>query len=553
MKNIIKEIAKSHGIETILKRIPEIENQPNLKIAFIGAFSSGKTSLINSMLNIKLPVDIKPTTKSICLIEPTEGLGQNSYFKEFGQERVPISWDEFDCIVNGETIGVAGIQVAPCDVLPSGCIFVDTPGIDSAGTNEAELTFNYLSMIDAAIVCVDIKDGILSKSVVDFICCQELKSVQKRMVFALTHADQKSVAGVEVVKAAIIAQLNKIISDGKFHSERIDEKIFDINCLGTDNSVKVYCVLKENVLDKRPVIYNERKSKNYSALACDLKNILMNMLEVLSYDSTELDNKYDEIKRNIEELNDELSMRNKNIKNLEFLLIEKILNLLQAHQYPITQASDADSRKTAIEVMNSDLLQLLATESQKYVSQFVVPVTIVGMLNNDLSARMNNIEKAKDLSVTMATAVATAWLLPGGSTAANSAEAAGSAAVRTGGKAAASASTKAKTLSKFFSIVGQLIHDINPLEYVGDWVGGCVKEGSFDSVIRSKAAIIAGNVVFALEDPYEQEILKPLRNSLKEKERAIEMVRRSRMVGIESFVAKKESIRNDILKISIMN
>ena len=77
MKEKLLAIAEQYQLDEFQRQIKEILALNSIKIAFLGAFSAGKTSLINALLGLKLPVSIKPTTKSICLIEPDESMETN--------------------------------------------------------------------------------------------------------------------------------------------------------------------------------------------------------------------------------------------------------------------------------------------------------------------------------------------------------------------------------------------------------------------------------------------------------------------------------------------
>ncbi|MBR4253466.1 MAG: dynamin family protein, partial [Lentisphaeria bacterium] len=190
----VEQIARKYEINSLSDTIEKIRNTASIKIAFLGEFSAGKSSLINSILGTHLPTDILPTTKAICLIEPTEGITETEYFKETDGIRSSVSFGEFSEIVSGEKEDVAGMLIAPCKVLPMGSIFIDTPGFHTAVGKEAQQTFSYLSMIDAAVLCINIAEGVINAQVMDFLTDQAFSMIQNHIVFALTGSDRKSPA-----------------------------------------------------------------------------------------------------------------------------------------------------------------------------------------------------------------------------------------------------------------------------------------------------------------------------------------------------------------------
>lgn len=126
-----------------------------LTIAFCGIFSSGKSSLINAVLNqeFKLPTGGEPVTKFVTRIE---------YGKEFGayyiaqNHIVYIDTDKVKEIVQGkrslpDRCNEIVLQM-PADILKPDIVFIDTPGFEDEKTLE-ELTRKAVRGADVAIFC----------------------------------------------------------------------------------------------------------------------------------------------------------------------------------------------------------------------------------------------------------------------------------------------------------------------------------------------------------------------------------------------------------------
>ena len=62
--NFIYSTAEKYQKTTILERLKALEADQQLKIGFVGMFSAGKTSLINALLDIHLPVNPNRSKKS---------------------------------------------------------------------------------------------------------------------------------------------------------------------------------------------------------------------------------------------------------------------------------------------------------------------------------------------------------------------------------------------------------------------------------------------------------------------------------------------------------
>ena len=91
--------------------------------------------------------------------------------------------------------------------------------------------------------------------------------------------------------------------------------------------------------------------------------------------------------------------------------------------------------------------------------------------------------------------------------------------------------------------IGKIIHDINPLEMIGDWVSAELKHNTYSSMVGVKAIQISDNMIDMLEGPYEQTIIIPLRNQYKERSASLDALLAERKNDVHDFVEK----RNDLL------
>lgn len=353
-------------------KIKAIENGPTLKIGFIGEFSSGKSSLINSVLGTKLPVDIMPTTKAICIIEAVNGISEYRYFKEVNYVRLPISWEEFDCILNGEKsdAAVAVIQIPPTEVLAAGYVFVDTPGIASinANNNEADLTYDYLAELDAAVVCLRIDDGTLKSSLRDFICRPELKLIQHRMFFALTHSDLKPKDAELEVKKQIVTDLIKLKSYNKFDIYNPEKKVLTISSKDANNDEKLLSFLRGGIYGNS-AISTERKLKNYLALAANAQTQLELLEDTINYEEdNSLEDRIKEIKESIEELEANKSKVESDINSRLSTIKSEIKDCISNYKDSIVNASSEEERENEVRSLNESIASYIDEQYSQFFS-----------------------------------------------------------------------------------------------------------------------------------------------------------------------------------------
>jgi conserved protein ypbR len=198
------EIAEYLGLDNITAELNSIElrskqENANLVLPLVGEFSSGKTTLINSLTDSKkLETATKPTTATI-------------YEVHFGSDSCAAN------VVNekGELINVPNIaelkneDLADAKVVtvfdtstrvPSTTILVDTPGLSSPDPKHKQTLVNFLPLADAIILVIDINQQV-TRSLTDFI--ETMKLSQRRIYLVLTKSDTKSKDDIEAAKVYI--------------------------------------------------------------------------------------------------------------------------------------------------------------------------------------------------------------------------------------------------------------------------------------------------------------------------------------------------------------
>ncbi len=594
LKELILSCAKKYNVSSVETSLQKAVEQQSVKIGFLGAFSAGKTSLINSILGLNLPTDISATTKSICMIVPTPGIEKNEYYLDDGQSLGKISISDFYSIVDGSKDGLAVIKTKPSSILPEGSVFVDTPGIDSVGT-EIEQTFAYLQYVDAAVFCIKSLNGTINHNVLEFLCRPEIQSMANHIVFALTHQDE--VENEEAVRSEVVRQLRNI--NDKLKIDNIEDKIFFVNGKdGVGNADLVYSFVKTHILNDVEHLNEKRLNQNLCQIASQLKSHLEKLLTNMKLDDSEIDKRQEEIEKCIYDLEKKIESHRCRLSSLQQELQKDIYSQLSSWKTAVSIA-DSDQLKSQVDSMLDSLVQGIDYKVKTLLPNFDVPDNVKNSVGSEIMAAMAGIDKKKDALVMVSTAVLTAWLMPGASTAANAAEAAGGAAVKAAGNAAEKIGKEAtkqnlsqkigdllskratqqagesagkvgkvaenvgknaskqvvketSKFAKFLGAMGTVIKDINPLEHVGTLVAGKVKESSFEGLVANYSSSIARNVISSLSDAFEVEIVRPLQQNLNDQKVALEEEEKKRVQGYQKFNTERSELEDDIKKISRM-
>lgn len=564
----IESIIEKYELSSVGESLKEALGAPTAKIGFIGPFSSGKTSIVNALLGTNLPVDIKPTTKSICIIEPVAGIESPRYFRDSEGNREQVDFMAVCDIINGDSVGDAVVQIQPGNVLHEGMVFVDTPGIDSMGSEEAELTYSYLSMMDAAVVCIPVDDGTVKKSVVDFICSPHLKPFASRLVFLLTKSDIKSPDAVAGIRGEIVRQLEGLCRDGRLpiSDAEIDKRVLAVS--REDIGTEFVSFMEANFFKNLPELVAERECKELHRIAGEMAVILSERAGALSLDASQYEKAISEANVKLSMIAEEEAQKKRELSELTEKLQSRLFDVMMSCKGVITSATDTDARRGAIGEMLKHIKNEVTSFCQASVKSFVPSPGIVASIDDRLNNALGNIDRFRDLSVMAVTSVATAYFCPGAGLAANAGEAAagaaGQQAAKAGAKAAAARAAKAaaktvageaaKKPSFFTKVLGEvatIIKEINPLETVGDIVAEKFKSSSFDEVARSSAWSIADRVVADLADPYRQEVIAPLRIRMEEVKRGLEKQRRLRHEDAERIRKVHAEMQSEIEELRV--
>lgn len=203
MKNVdfLMSVAQELGFERIynelqsIKKRGEAENA-QITIPLVGEFSSGKTTLLNSLTDSKkLETATQPTTATIYELHFGAPKCEAYIYNADGTEThtEDLSTLKNDLLATADIVSVYDTSTK----VPSTTLLVDTPGLSSPDPKHKQVLVDFLPQADAILLVVDINQQ-LTRSLTDFI---EMIKLSKRPIFmVLTKADTKSAEEVETAK-----------------------------------------------------------------------------------------------------------------------------------------------------------------------------------------------------------------------------------------------------------------------------------------------------------------------------------------------------------------
>lgn len=209
----LQQIAQAVGREDVLNELNIIQNRldtsnKEIVMPLVGEFSSGKTSLINALLEgNKLETASKATTATIFEIY----FGKESNYAEVVSGEQVESYENIADIKNDNVSEKDLIRVYDTSQkVPSSTILVDTPGLSSSDAKHKIALTSYLPKSDAIFLVTDINQQI-TRSLIDFV--EDFKLSKKHIYLIINKCDTKTAAEVKDVKQYIADNIKISIDD----------------------------------------------------------------------------------------------------------------------------------------------------------------------------------------------------------------------------------------------------------------------------------------------------------------------------------------------------
>ncbi|MEO1815574.1 MAG: dynamin family protein [Acetobacterium sp.] len=362
-------------IDGLKKEIIEIE----LLVPIIGAFSSGKTSLINSFLNEGLlPVGITPETSLATELRYSsrryiQGVDENNSVNEFDVSDIESIKDHAE---KYKLIRVYLDIPLLKEIEP--LILVDMPGFDSPLDLHNQAIFNYINKGSHYIVLTSIEDGSITKSMLRQLI--EIQEFERDFSFFLSKSNLRADSEVEEVKEKIEEQLSLDLDASK-----------NIRALGLNQG----SLLKEVIDEIEPERLFEK------LFFCKIKELTFRILglfntavSVLTKTKTENEASINELKLGIERIikkRDELidEAQNKYSNNNVDIIINRvgkalsgsIDELTQSYLHGGTEALSQNMTDLIKFALVSEIKELMSNIGNKVIDDFAAEITNVSVLN----------------------------------------------------------------------------------------------------------------------------------------------------------------------------
>ena len=276
--------------------------QGKVKVAFIGEFSAGKTSIVNRILQdgdphaIQLPVSSKATTAIPTYISGRKGGGKATYrFYTPDSILKEISEDTFRRVSKEVLEEVGGISsmikyfvMAYANKGLERLSILDTPGFSSQDKEDEQRTMEVINECDALFWVVDVNNGQLNSRSIRVI----RQYLHKPLYIIINKVDTKSQSEVKQAEQAIRATCSKEKLDvkGFIHmgmKTPLDELHQVFSTLGSSSSLDLLDTISELIqegLDEQMNIKKEcdAKRKQYDQELSELETTFSDNLDTVA-------------------------------------------------------------------------------------------------------------------------------------------------------------------------------------------------------------------------------------------------------------------------------
>lgn len=213
----LETLSKKYDLSTepLIQLKSKVENF-KVRVPLIGAFSAGKSSLINTLIEKKmLCVEIDPASNLATEIsfseeETIKGFKANKFIKNLTAQQ--LKDQEFLELMPDGHIEVQLNQPFLAS-LPHLCL-ADLPGLDSKSGAHMQAIHHYLGRSLAYVITVSSEEGTLKDSIKKFL--MELALHKAPVVVITTKSDKKTPEEIEAIKQQISEQVRSLLPDGNY-------------------------------------------------------------------------------------------------------------------------------------------------------------------------------------------------------------------------------------------------------------------------------------------------------------------------------------------------
>lgn len=570
MNKELERIINTYEINELKNDLQSAQTVDNIFIGVLGEFSSGKSSMLNSILGKKiLPAMDKATTKSITYLKSNVNQDDEIEYFEIKEDNTEenISLIDFQDIAKGYRKGETVVSVKSNEFLNNGYVFIDTPGVSSLDQTDIDITYGLLPKLDGILICIDSNTGSLNASLKSFLESPEIELIKEKILFVLTKSDQKTDESMTKISEGFKNDINHYLKVDDMANRLVSFSSEDVLENGNKASVENLLHLFDiSINARRKQMQDLRLKKQEESLKLKIKDALKDLKNKLSFDDSDFKSERIKLEADIESLHNQKSELRKKLVKFEDKLFDEIKAINKNVSTKIVlECENVTPDEEKLSVLYNQYIEQATSLIGESVARFFKDYNFIdsNSLNIDfseLSSSVNAIIKKKELLTGLATAIAIAAATGGTSVAANAAETTAGAAAKQAGqiaiktvakegvKEAAKLSLK-KVLFEKIAIISKGAKEINPIEHLGAFLAKKTIASSLDVKLTEMGRKICTKTLDSIEDQIE-DVFNGIDERLKIHENNLDIAFEKKKQGKSEVESIKSNIENELIKLS---
>lgn len=567
LRKMMLDITKNNGLDILHQSIEQFDYAEPIRVAFLGEFTTGKSTMINALLKKPLiPMLDKPTNANP--IEIKRSSEDRFELVRWIDDKEETSTIEQDEIIKEVTEYEAGkrihLYLKDADILKDDVVIIDTPGVSSILEHHTEVTFGYLPVLDAAIITISAITGEVPDSILDFIEKEitPIAGLRDRLFFCVTMLDLVSADKRETVYNQIKKTLDKVIPNARIAALSPNQILeYAINDDLDSYEKSGIGKLVDFISDELPAMMDKIQDEKLCKHLIALKETLIGQLDAkrttLDYSTTDLDKEIEKVQEQIGELKRKISILKKDVDDAE----DKIRTRISQEQDNLVDAiavkAEEDLDYTADIIDFSETVKdiIKVNYSRINIPNETAHVKFEDIVKNKLDPMISGINQAMDLAANIITMAVTALIIPGKT--ALDAVGAGTVAVQEAGKKAGKktagalakqAARKANFL-KFLGFVGKVIDQINPIENLKDIIKLPILKAKVKSKLNLTLNQLLASIFDIIHENLEYYIEETYNKPMMQYYETLNKTRREKAGHIEELDRMRERIKVDVQRL----
>ncbi|MCF0039736.1 dynamin family protein [Dyadobacter fanqingshengii] len=569
LANKLTTIAEKHQLLETVERIRAIDSAGiKIKVAFLGEFNSGKTTLINALLKKKLlPMFDTPTTAAITEISKSD---TNEAFvltvdEEGNEVKSPIDFYELAGHISASGPDKRiGVNLADSEFLDDTVLLIDTPGVSSINEIHTDITYGYLPSVDVAILILNPRLGDVPATLLDFLK-QFPDDLLEKIYFVISRIDQVPDSTSNHVKNKIYHSLTQLVEHPKLmlvSGRSALEAINDPAAYQQSGIHQLISIIKEEVpLQKASV-----EAKRIHEMLRKEKDTIISLLKVkqnsLDWNTEEFDKTIREVRAEMQKLEqDRLQFREsfRELKRKNTTEISKtVLDYTDAIAQRLIEKEPYDE---LLHDMLDQVKRKIETGIQRLMNiQFSsIDLNLATLLKPHINKETSTILDTAHLLTDAVTFAVTIWVAPGSSAAVELGEfIAGATVIATqeAGNTGNPHGTRKGILNaigKTARAAGKLVKELNPFEKIKKGILPYVIQPKLSKSLIRKVTENVNAVYELIEESLNNEIQQKYEIPLHGKEEILIQTKKLKKEHLSQIESLKESVTADITFLELMD